>query len=209
MEGLKTAASEFMEETFTCPLWIITAVAVVVFFFILIPLMRSRKKWKKKFREIERTSRDEVESIRSKAEKDTAAAKKAAETEAAKARAEAEDAMKAARAEADRFGRETDEKMAQLAKMNELELVEQRELTRQAVAAEREAIRAEEAELAEADEKQLLVKTMMALSGYGTRLDRMEETLDAICRRMKFQKSYGISVLEEPEEAKAEEKPAE
>ncbi len=191
METIQTLWSQFME--MTCQVWIPSAVGLAVLLFLVIPLARAKGKWKKKYNETLKEAEEKSRSQQEKAEKDIASAREASKKEIEKIQQEAEQNVAEARKETDRVSQEADQKIEDIIRTSELELMAEKERSERAVHDEREAIRANEAELSQTDEKELLVRTVMALSGYGTRLDRLEKSLSEIMKRTKYQTGSGFS----------------
>ena len=100
---------------------------------------------------------------------------------------------KTAREESETAIAKADRRVMELTKLSELELMEEKERARRKIAEVREKIEVEEAKLAKADEKDLLVQTVMALNGYGTRLDRLEDAMTTMGRRMKYMVGAGMA----------------
>lgn len=189
------AVMEFLNKS--CPMWVLLAAGAGVLLLIIVPLFMNRSKWKGKFRELEASSEEESLHIRSKAEKEAEEIKKAAQNEIDIVREEADkkvaEAKKAAQEDIDRVCLEADKKVADIIKVSEVERLEEKEHSKRAMIEAREAIKVDEAELRKADEKQLLIRTVMALSGYGTRLDRLEEALVALEKRSRYPVSSGFT----------------
>ena len=191
METIQSIWSQFMD--MTCPVWIPAAAGLGVLLILVVPLAKTIGKWKKKYNDALVQAEENSRSQQEKAEKDIASAAEASQKEIARIQLEAERDVADARKEANRVSQEADQKIEDIIRTSELEVMAEKERSERAIHEERETIRASETELAQADEKELLVRIVMALSGYGTRLDRLEKSVSEIMKRTKYQTGSGFS----------------
>lgn len=80
---------------------------------------------------------------------------------------------------------ENNAKLSKLREENAKRIDEERERSAEALRKEREDISAEREELLSATEKELLVRTVMALAGYAPRLERIEKQRDLLTADMR------------------------
>lgn len=170
----------------SCPLWVPIAVGVLLL-LLVIPLAVKRSKWRYKFMQEEEEKREAI----SKSERDLNAAKENARKELEKLQKDSDKKLleekAAARAEAERITAEADSEIETIIRNSELDLLAAKERMDRTLHDELETMKLTEEELRQMDEKELLVKALMTLGGYRTRLDRLETEIMGPGRKLRYQ----------------------
>ena len=191
LDNVKNMISDKVAEflALKCDFWILVVLALVML-IIFIVLLKSRLRLDYKFTEAESAAKEEIDGIRTRAEREISEAKKAAEVEVERSHLEAEEMEKTSKENLERLRKETNRKVTEMMKASELEILQEKDRSKRALAGERESIKTEAAELSRESEKDLLIRAILALSGYGTRLDRLEESLSVIENKLRYQEKH-------------------
>lgn len=141
--------------------------AIIALVIMLALLIKQRTKWRKIINNVQEENCNAIKRLQEKADKDVRSAQERADSEICSIR------------------KETAQQIEEEKHKSEEALAAECKRSADALKAERERIAAEKAELLALSEKELMVQTVMALGGYGTRLDRIEEQRESLLQEIK------------------------